>query len=125
MQVSDVYEPQLLTCEASDRLPDVARRMAEEEVSALAVVKGGGRMVGIISERDITRAMGAESDPRTVTAAQYATTGVEVAYLGDDTDQVTYRMLEAEIRHLPVLDEGEVVGMVSMRDLLAAGAWGK
>lgn len=125
MQVSDVYQPQLLTCETSDRLPDVARKMVEERVSALAVVHGGGRMVGIISERDVTRAMAAETDPRTVTAGQYATSGLEVAYLGDDTDQVTYRMLEAEIRHLPVLDEGEVVGMVSMRDLLAAGAWGK
>ena len=123
MQVSDVYQPHLLTCEESDRLPDVARRMAEEKVGALAVVQGA-RIVGIISERDITRAVAAETDPTKVRAGQYATSGLEVAHLGDDTEQVTYRMLEAGIRHLPVLDENEVVGMVSMRDLLAAGAWG-
>ena len=123
MQVSDVYQPHLLTCEESDRLPDVARKMAEEKVGALAVVQGA-RIVGIISERDITRAVGAETDPTTVTAGQYATSGLEVAHLGEDTEQVTYRMLEAGIRHLPVPDENEVVGMVSMRDLLAAGAWG-
>lgn len=123
MQVSDVYQPHLLTCEESDRLPDVARTMGEERVGALAVVRGS-RIIGIISERDITRAMAVESDPTTVTAAKYATVGLEVAYLDDDIEQVTYRMLEAGIRHLPVLEDHEVIGMVSMRDLLAAGVWG-
>lgn len=80
MRISDVYRPQLLTCQATDRLPAVAQKMAAEQVGALAVVDGT-RVVGIISERDVTRAVADETDPRTVTASQYASTQLEVAML--------------------------------------------
>lgn len=119
MLISEVYQLPLLTCQAAARLTAVAQKMAAEQVSALAVVDGSS-VVGIISERDVTRAVAEETDPRTVTASQYATTQLEVAMLDDDTQQIAYRMLEAGVRHLPVMHDNELVGMVSMRDLLAA-----
>lgn len=119
MLISEVYQLPLLTCQAADRLTAVAQKMAAEQVSALAVVDGSS-VVGIISERDVTRAVAEETDPRSVTASQYATTQLEVAMLDDDTQQIASRMLEAGVRHLPVMHDNELVGMVSMRDLLAA-----
>jgi len=123
MRISDVYRPQLLTCQAADRLPAVAQKMAAEQVGALAVVDGT-RVVGIISERDVMRAVADETDPRTVTASQYASTQLEVAMLNDDTHRVARLMLEPGVRHLPVVHDHELVGMVSMRDLLAVETWG-
>lgn len=122
MRVSDVYRPQLLTCEASEPLPAVAQKMVAENVGVLAVVDDTG-IAGIISERDITRAVAEHGDPAAHTAAQYASTQLEVATLNDDTSQVASRMLEASVRHLPVMDNNEMVGMVSIRDLLAAETW--
>jgi CBS domain-containing protein len=119
MLVSEVYRPELLTCQAGDLLPAVARKMAAEQVSALAVVDES-RIVGIISERDVTRAVADEIDLRSVTASQYASTELEVAMLDDYTHQIALRMLEAGVRHLPVMHDNALVGMVSMRDLLAA-----
>lgn len=123
MQVSEVYRPQLLTCSASDPLPKVAQTMTDEQVGALAVMDDG-RILGIISERDLTRAVAVEDDPRSVTASEYATRELEVATLGDDTYRVAERMLEAGVRHLPVVRDHELIGMVSMRDLLALEIWG-
>lgn len=122
MQISDVYRPQLLTCQAADPLPAVAQKMAAEQVGALAVVEGT-RVIGIISERDVTRAVADETDPQTVTASQYATAQLEVAALNDDTHRVAHRMLDVGVRHLPVVHDHELVGMVSMRDLLAVETW--
>lgn len=123
MQVSEMYRPNMLTCRASDDLRAVAQKMTDENVSALAVVDGQ-HIVGIISERDLTRALAAQADASTATAAQYASAQVEVAALNDDTYRVAKRMLDAGVRHLPVVDDREVVGMVSMRDILAIETWG-
>lgn len=122
MLISEVYRPRLLSCQAADLLRAVAQKMVDEQVGALAVVEDAG-IVGIISERDVTRAVAEETDPRAVTAAQYATTQLEVALLNDDTDQIAQRMLAAGVRHLPVMEDNELVGMISMRDLLAVETW--
>jgi CBS domain-containing protein len=97
--------------------------MADEQVGALAVVEDT-RVVGIISERDVTRAVAEEANLGSVTAAQYATTELGVALFNDDTYRIARRMLEAGVRHLPVVhDHAVVVGMESMRDLHAVETW--
>ncbi len=122
MRISEVYRPQLLTCEASDPLPVVAQKMMAGNGGALAVVEGT-RIAGIISERDVTRAVAEHGDPTAHTAAHYASTDLEVATLNDETSQVARRMLEAGVRHLPVMEDNEMIGMVSIRDLLAIETW--
>jgi CBS domain-containing protein len=122
MHISDVYRPRLLTCQAADRLQTVAQKMAAEQVGALALVDDS-RIAGIISERDVTRAVADGADPGIVTASQYASTQLETATLNDDTHSIARLMLEADVRHLPVVDNRQLIGMVSMRDLLAVEAW--
>jgi CBS domain-containing protein len=123
VHISEVYRTPTLTCSADETLAAVAARMVDDQVGALPVVEDG-RIVGIISERDITRAVAEGADPQVVPAVDYATVDVESAVLGDDTYRVAQRMLEIGVRHLPVVEDHGVVGMVSMRDLLAVEVWG-
>ncbi|SDR13525.1 cyclic nucleotide-binding/CBS domain-containing protein [Thermostaphylospora chromogena] len=122
MRIGNIYRPAIFGCRADERLPEVARRMADKEVGALAVVEDN-RVVGVITERDLVRAMAERPDPETVRVAEYATTRVETAGLAEDSRDVADRMLRAGFRHMPVTDRGELIGMVSMRDLLAVETW--
>lgn len=121
MLISNVYRPGVLSCRAEDRLDQVARRMVEEDVGALAVYDGE-RVAGIITERDIVGALAAGATPESWAIA-HASTRLKTAALDEDSGEVARRMLDEGIRHLPVDDEGRLVGMVSMRDLLALEIW--
>lgn len=122
MRISNVYRPAIFGCQADERLPEVARRMMEKNVGALAVLEGE-QVKGVITERDLTEALATFEDPTTVSAATCASTELRVAHLDEDTRDVARRMLEASVRHMPVDDNGRLVGMVSMRDLLAVETW--
>lgn len=122
MRIEDVYRPNALTCNVTDRLVDVANTMTAEHVGALAVVDGN-IIVGIVSERDIVRAVADGADVTEVTPAAFASRHIQTAKLNEDTTEVAQRMLEAGVRHLPVVRDRTVVGMISMRDLLAIESW--
>lgn len=123
MRIANVYSPGVFTCSASDSLPEVARKMAIAGVGALAVVDDEADLVGIISERDLTAALAHEADPRSVRAVVYTSSSVQTAGVDEQTSDVARRMLDAGIRHLPVVVDGRVTGMLSMRDLLTFEAW--
>nr|BFE38371.1 CBS domain-containing protein [Actinomadura rugatobispora] len=122
MLISNVYRPMVFGCQAGERLPEVARRMVEKKVGALAVLDGE-RVGGLITERDLVEALAASADPASVEASAYASTQIRTAALDEDSREVARRMLEVGVRHLPVDDHGRLVGMVSMRDLLALETW--
>jgi CBS domain-containing protein len=91
--------------------------MAKSDTGVLAVVAGGKR-VGVISERDVVRAVAHGADLRAASVGSYPTTPEMAASLDDETTVVARRMLATGVRRLPVVGQaGEVVGMVSMRDL--------
>lgn len=122
MLISNVYRPTVFGCRADERLAEVARRMVEQDIGALAVLDGE-RVTGIITERDLVRALAAATEPAAPQAAAYASAQIRTAALDEDSREVARRMLEEGIRHLPVADHGRLVGMVSMRDLLALETW--
>jgi CBS domain-containing protein len=122
MRVDNVYRPLVYGCRADDRLPDVARQMMEKHVGALAVLDGD-RVAGIITERDLVAALAGGDDPAAMTAGACASTELTTARPDEDTLVVANRMLQAGIRHLPVDKDGRMIGMVSMRDLLALEVW--
>jgi CBS domain-containing protein len=96
--------------------------MLAAEVGAV-VVLDGDQIAGILSERDVVRAVAQQADLGRLTAGQLASRSVETATLDEDTADVARRMLETGIRHLPVQRGSTLVGMISMRDVLAVESW--
>jgi CBS domain-containing protein len=123
MKIEQLYSPDLNSCQEDDRLSDVAARMRQAEISAVAVIDDRAELVGIISERDLARALADRVDPDMVQVSAYATESVELATPDEDSAEVAARMLDAGIRHMPVVSDGRLVGMVSMRDLFAVQTW--
>ena len=96
----------------------VARYMTDRRVGAVCVLDDT-RLVGVLSERDImSRVVARNLDPDQVTAAEAMTRDLVVAEAGDSHEEALRKMKQAGCRHLPVVKEGRLVGMVAQRDLL-------
>ena len=106
----------LLTLEAEATLGAAAKRMAERGVGAV-VVLAGERLVGILTERDILKAVatGFEPDAR---VADWMTRHPETIESDDTTDHAAALMIHGGFRHLPVVDGGAIKGILSIRDLM-------
>lgn len=103
---------------ADEMLRAVAHTLWTESVGAL-VVGDARHPVGVISERDVVTALAQGADPDAVTAGDAMTHHVISARLEDPLFDAASQMLDDAIRHLPVTDEnGTVIGMVSIRDLV-------
>jgi len=124
MKVRAIYRPRIVTATGDERLMEAAVRMQDNEVGSLLVVDGTGpraRPVGILTERDLARAISWGADPAVETVGEYMTTQPVLVELDADVHEVVAAMLELECRHLPVVDAtGSVIGMVSIRDLLGS-----
>ncbi len=117
MQVRSIYRPGIVVAAGDELLADAAGRMHDNQVGSLAVLAGRD-LVGIFTERDLARAIAWGADPKVTTVAEYMTTQPVSVGLDTDVHEVVLAMLELECRHLPVIDAGRLVGMVSIRDLL-------
>ena len=80
----------------------------------------GQRLVGIITERDLTAALAEDADPATTPVSDYMTPAPEVLRPDSELADAAHVMLELGIRHLPVVCSGQLVGVLSMRDVLDA-----
>jgi CBS domain-containing protein len=117
VKIAELSHGEVVTADLADMLNQAASRMRYADVSALPVVENGC-LVGILTERDLTRAAAEGVDPRTHTVAAFMSLGPVVVEPDDDAEEIADRMLQLGIRHLPVMEGQELVGIVSMRDLL-------
>ena len=101
-----------------DSLRAVAETLTEESVG-VAMVKGTHPPC-LVSERDLVAALAEGVDPDSSRAADVMTDDVASATPDETILDVGVRMLDNEIRHLPIVEDDVVVGMVSIRDVLAA-----
>ena len=122
MKIRELYHHGVLTAHPDETVTTVAGRMQQEAVGSLAVVEEG-RLVGMVTERDLVRAASDGADPLATRIRGYVTHGVAIAGPDEEASRVVRRMLNFGVRHLPVFDGDELVGMVSMRDLVALEAW--
>ena len=88
-------------------------------IGSLAVVDGR-QLAGIITERDLVRATSQGIDPHDATVGQWMTTAPDTIGPDVDVDEAAAWLLEMGYRHLPVMDGDELLGIVSIRDLLWA-----
>ena len=116
MNIKGVSQPEVITAEPTETLTDVARRMDWLGMSCLPVFDHG-QMVGIITERDLTRAAASGASPGTARASDFMTRHPVTVGPDEEVDEVTRVMLGLGVRHLPVVERGKVVGIISARDL--------
>ena len=110
----------VLTVGPSHTLRQVATLMAARNFGAAVVSDSDGQGVGIITERDILRSIGAGEDPDVETTGDHRTTDVVYATPAWTISQAAEAMMRGNFRHLIVLEGNEVVGMLSVRDIVRA-----
>jgi CBS domain-containing protein len=97
---------------------ETVRAMVERNIGAVPVIYSG-KLVGIFSERDLMRRVVAEGrDPRSTCMAEVMTDDPLAVGTGEDLETCMALMRRHGFRHLPVCHEGQLVGMVSLRDIL-------
>jgi CBS domain-containing protein len=106
----------LLTVEPGDRLGEVSQRMVDRDVGAVIVLEGE-ELVGILTERDVLRAVAAniEGDPL---VSEWMTRDPETMSPDDTTQHAAVLMIHGGFRHMPLVEGDRVVGMLSIRDLM-------
>ena len=124
MKVSELQPHELFTAQVEETLEEAADRMSWHEVGALPVFDGQQHLVGIITERDLTAALAEGADPVRTTVSDYMTPAPEVLRPDSELAEAAHTMLQLGVRHLPVVQNGRLVGVLSMRDVLGAGEAG-
>ena len=118
--LADVMRAEVIEVAPEDTLGEVAERMSAVNVGAV-VVKDYGRLIGILTERDMLKAMAARVHTSEARVRQWMTEDPLTATAEMDVEEAAQVMLEHNFRPLPVLDDsGQVIGLVSLRRVVAA-----
>ena len=119
-QILKTKGSEVLTIEPTASLADVVQKLVENRCGSL-VVCNGETMVGIISERDILIAVAEVSEPLVEITVQRRMTSDVITGSPDDTvSNIMGLMSEKRIRHLPILDNKNLAGMISIGDIVKA-----
>ncbi len=114
--VGEIMSRELLGVEAGLSLAEAAQRIDGRHVGA-ALVLDGERLVGILTERDVLRAVAAGRVEGT-TVADWMSAHPETIEPDDSTGHAAALMIHGGFRHLPVVEAGKAIGIVSIRDLM-------
>jgi len=122
MRISDVLARKgslVATVRPTTTINDALDKMAEHNIGALIVRDADGEIVGIVSERDIVRAL-PQRGPEVLNAevSEIMTSPLVTATPQTDVVDAMRSMTDKRVRHLPVLDDGELVGIVSIGDIV-------
>lgn len=116
MNVEDLMSSQLCTVDPEASLAEASTLMGERGVGS-ALVLEDGRLVGIVTERDVVRAMSNAHDAPLRPVAEWMTKRPGVVPVGTTVKEALRTMMDGGYRHLPIVDGERAVGMVSMRDI--------
>ena len=111
----------VLTIEPTTKLADATRLLAEHAIGALVVTGADRRIVGIVSERDIVQELAAHGPAALdLPLTDVMTRRVSTCGMGDTVSSVMERMTQGKFRHLPVVEQGRLAGIVSIGDVVKA-----
>jgi CBS domain-containing protein len=117
MQVGEIMHTDVKAADAEATFADVAKTMRSNGISSVVVLQGK-KLTGIVTERDIVNLVAAGGDPHSVKVAHGMTRrDIETVSPKTDIAEAADQMVVRNIRHLPVVDRGRVVGIISIRDL--------
>lgn len=124
MQVRDVMNRDLVTIDPAESAALAARLLARHNVGSLPVCGENGRLQGIVTDRDIIlRCVAPEEDPARVPVRHIMTRHPKALSPGDDVRQAAQVMAIQQVRRLPVVEGGRLVGVVSLGDLAQCGKY--
>jgi CBS domain-containing protein len=118
--VRDAMSAVLVTVGPSHTLREAATLMADREVGSAVVFDPDGMGPAIVTERDIVRAVSRGIDMDTALVSEHLTRDNAIGIADWPLEEASRAMMRSHRRHLLVVDEGEVVGVVSIRDIVAA-----
>ena len=118
MKVSDMKPRNLIDVSRNDSLREAARHLADDDIGALAVFDATGA-AGVLSERDIARAVADEADLDKTPVEDYMTSAPITVSAASGVGDAIAKLNEHNVRHLLVDEDGDVVGMISIRDILS------
>jgi len=120
MQVKDLIGGAVVSCEPAADLRAVSRMMRDHEIGCVTVMRTGA-LVGVVTERDVIHAM-AEGAPPTAKVVDWMTPEPDTVDADVDIEEAAEWLLATGYRHLPVVDGGAVIGVLSIKDVLWAVA---
>lgn len=114
--IRDVMSKELTIVSPTTTIADAATMMSTHQVGS-ALVLDGDRLLGIFTERDVLRAVGSDFDAEHHHVTEFMTKDPKTIGPDVDAHEALESMFAFGFRHLPVVDEGRVIGIVSMRDV--------
>jgi len=118
MHIGGVMRTKLVTARPDESAADAIRRMLSSGIGSVIVIDENAP-VGMFTERDVLRLAGEGTDFETIPVRRAMTPRPLTIAAGDDILEASQMMAERKLRHLPVTEDGNLVGIVSMRDVLA------
>ena len=124
MEIRGVMNPHVVSIEEDCSVALASRMLSRHNVGALPVCGEDGVLRGIVTDRDIVlRCVAPEEDPARTTVADIMTRRPATVSPGDDCALALHRMARNQVRRLPVVERGRLVGMVSLGDLVKRRDW--
>jgi CBS domain-containing protein len=114
--VGEIMTRDVLTVDPSDTIGETAQMMVERGVSS-AVVSDYGNLIGIVTERDLTRAVAGRVHTSEARVREWMTSDPITLSPDASADEAAKIMLDNGFRHVPIVEEGRAVGIVSIRDV--------
>jgi CBS domain-containing protein/uncharacterized membrane protein len=115
MRVRELMHREVVTVDSAASISDAARVMRTNGISSVMIAEPG-RPMGILTERDCVTLVAEGVDPVATSVAERMSTGLVTVSPSTDVTEAAVLMAEHNIRHLPVIDKGQLIGMVSLRD---------
>jgi CBS domain-containing protein len=116
MQVRDIMHTDVKTTSPGDTFEQVASMLHDHGISSV-VVLDEGNLVGIVTERDLVNVVAEGKDPKSTTVGERMTRDLDTVEPKTDIAEAAEHMARLKIRHLPVVQEGTLAGIISIRDL--------
>ena len=123
MKISNILSTKgtnVITIQPEQTLKDVVTLLAKHRIGALVVVDKAGDLIGIVSERDIIREAAEGDIHLTLPVSQVMTKAVITGRMNDELKSVLQTMTDRRFRHLPILEQGKLAGIVSIGDVVKA-----
>lgn len=118
MKVCDIMSEKVISIDQNEPVSAAAKLLKRCNIGALPVCDGDHRLRGIVTDRDIVlRCVAADADPKEIKVGEIMSRGIVTASPFDEVSQAAKIMSTDQVRRLPVLDGGRLVGMVTLCDM--------